>query len=74
MRIASPLVTSSKITLPKSSVTAAKVLHGERHILSPWRRESGSPNLKKERKKEIKTKSKKIRYLFFFRISKQSIF
>lgn len=46
MRTASPLVTSSKITLPKSSVTAANVLHGERQILSPWRRESGSPNLK----------------------------
>lgn len=45
MRIAIPLATSNKITLPKSSVTAASVLHGDRHILSPWRLESGSPNL-----------------------------
>lgn len=58
MRIASPLVTSSKITLPKSSVTAAKVLHGERHIFSPWRRESGIPNL--EIKQQITT------YVFLF--------
>lgn len=50
MRTAIPLATSNKITLPKSSVTAASVLHGDRHILSPWRLESGSPNLIFQRK------------------------
>lgn len=60
MRIAIPLATSNKRTLPKSSVTAASVLHGDRHILSPWRLESGSPNLifKRKKKAEIKVQSR----------------
>lgn len=52
MRTAMPLVTSSKMTLPKSSVTAASVLHGDRQMLSPWRLESGSPNLLFKRKEK----------------------
>lgn len=56
MRIAIPLATSNKIILPKSSVTAASVLHGDRHILSPWRLESGSPNLIFERKQKAQIK------------------
>lgn len=52
MRIAMPLATSNKMTLPKSSVTAASVLHGDRHMLSPWRLESGSPNLIFKRKQK----------------------
>lgn len=42
-----PRATSSSVTLPKSSVTPAIVLHGERQIDSPCRRESGRPNLMK---------------------------
>lgn len=56
IRIAIPLVTSNKITLPKSSVTAASVLHGDRHMLSPWRLESGSPNLIFKRNEKLKSK------------------
>lgn len=52
MRIAIPLATSNKITLPKSSVTAASVLQGDRQMLSPWRLESGSPNLIFKRKQK----------------------
>lgn len=52
MRIAIPLVTSNRITLPKSSVTAARELQGDRQMLSPWRLESGSPNLKCKRKQK----------------------
>lgn len=45
MRMAIPLARSSSVTRPKSSVTPARVLHGDRQMDSPWRRESGRPNL-----------------------------
>ena len=45
MRMATPLAKSSSVTRPKSSVTPASVLQGDRQMDSPWRRESGRPNL-----------------------------
>lgn len=45
MRMATPLAKSSSETRPKSSVTPASVLQGDRQMDSPWRRESGRPNL-----------------------------
>lgn len=45
MRRHTPLDRCNNVTRPKSSVTAASKLQGDSTIDSPWRRESGSPNL-----------------------------
>lgn len=45
MRTQTPLARSMSVTRPKSSVTPASVLHGDKQMDSPWRRESGRPNL-----------------------------
>lgn len=49
IRMQVPLAKSSKVTRPKSSVTPANILQGDRQIDSPWRRESGRPNLDDKR-------------------------
>lgn len=45
MRRHTPLDRCNSVTRPKSSVTAASELQGDNTMDSPWRRESGSPNL-----------------------------
>lgn len=45
MRMQTPRAKSSSVTRPKSSVTPANILQGDRQIDSPRRRESGIPNL-----------------------------